>query len=223
MPLHVDGASGGMVAPFLNPELVWDFRLERVHSINTSGHKYGLVYPGLGWIVWRSKDLVPDEMIFDVAYLGGHMPTLGINFSRPGAQVLLQYYLFLRHGRQGYTVVHSVSQRVAVHLSAAIGAMPEFTLLSKGDETPVFAWRLADDFKGGWTLPQLSDALRYHGWQVPAYPMPASIEDVEVMRIVVRNGLSMDLADKLLTDIRTSVDELNKLSIRPEGKRGFAH
>ncbi len=223
VPLHVDGASGGMVAPFLNPELVWDFRLERVHSINTSGHKYGLVYPGLGWIVWRSKDLVPDEMIFDVAYLGGHMPTLGINFSRPGAQVLLQYYLFLRHGRQGYTVVHSVSQRVAVHLSAAIGAMPEFTLLSKGDETPVFAWRLADDFKGGWTLPQLSDALRYHGWQVPAYPMPASIEDVEVMRIVVRNGLSMDLADKLLTDIRTSVDELNKLSIRPQGKRGFAH
>ena len=112
-----------------------------------------------------------------------------------------------------------MSQRVAVHLSAAIGAMPEFTLLSKGDETPVFAWRLADDFKGGWTLPQLSDALRYHGWQVPAYPMPASIEDVEVMRIVVRNGLSMDLADKLLSPLLLERLHLTEKHVRPESHR----
>ena len=223
VPLHVDGASGGMIAPFLQPELKWDFRLPRVHSINTSGHKYGLVYPGLGWIVCRSKDLLPDEMVFDVSYLGGDMPTLGINFSRPAAQVLLQYYAFLRLGFHGYQTVQGVSQRVAMHLSSAIGAMPEFELVSNGSETPVFAWRLADGFAGGWTLTQLSNLMRYHGWQVPAYPMPESITDVEVMRIVVRNGVGMDLATKLLDDIRTAVGELHD-GAKPVAKSsGFHH
>lgn len=223
VPLHVDGASGGMIAPFLQPDLVWDFRLERVHSINTSGHKYGLVYPGLGWVVWRTKDLVPDEMIFDVAYLGGHMPTLGINFSRPGAQVLLQYYLFLHLGMHGYRTVHSVSREVAQYLAREIAKMPEFELMSNGSDIPVFAWRLADGFAGGWTLSQLSDQLRYHGWQVPAYPMPESITDLEVMRIVVRNGLTMDLSGKLLTDIRAAVKELNAGARGPERGKSFAH
>ena len=223
VPLHVDGASGGMIAPFLQPDLVWDFRLTRVHSINTSGHKYGLVYPGLGWVVWRSKDLVPQEMIFDVTYLGGHMPTLGINFSRPGAQVLLQYYQFLRLGHAGYTMVQAVSQEVAKHLSSAIGAMPQFTLVSDGSDTPVFAWRLADDFSGGWTLTHLSELLRYHGWQVPAYPMPASIENVEVMRIVVRNGMGMDLADKLIDNISQAVAALDAEAVKLKGKRSYSH
>lgn len=223
VPLHVDAASGGMIAPFLQPDLVWDFRLSRVHSINTSGHKYGLVYPGLGWVVWRSKDLVPEEMIFDVSYLGGHMPTLGINFSRPGAQVLLQYYAFLRLGRAGYTTVQAVSQEVAKRLSSRIGEMPQFTLISDGSDTPVFAWRLSDDFTGEWTLHQLSQSLRYYGWQVPAYPMPASIEDVEVMRIVVRNGMGMDLAEKFLSELATTVAALDAGEVKIKGARGYAH
>lgn len=223
VPLHVDGASGGMIAPFLQPELVWDFRLPRVHSINTSGHKYGLIYPGLGWVVWRSKDLLPDEMVFNVSYLGGSMPTLGINFSRPAAQVLLQYYAFLRLGWSGYRTVQAVSQQVAMHLSSALGAMDEFTLVSDGSDTPVFAWRLADDFNGNWTLTQLSERLRYYGWQVPAYPMPESITDVEVMRIVVRMGLSMDLAEKLLADVRTSIADLNAGAANPNAKSGYTH
>jgi glutamate decarboxylase len=225
IPLHVDGASGGMIAPFLQPDLVWDFRLSRVHSINTSGHKYGLVYPGLGWVVWRSPDLVPKDMIFDVTYLGGDMPTLGINFSRPGAQVLLQYYAFLRLGYHGYKTVQGVSQKVAMHLSEKIGAMSPFELVSDGSDIPVFAWRLADDFSGGWTLTHLSEALRYYGWQVPAYPMPAAIDDVEVMRIVVRIGMGMDLADKFLVDLAAAIDDLNSLAgATPSGKSsGYTH
>mgnify|MGYP003585023160 CR=1 FL=1 len=215
VPLHVDGASGGMIAPFLQPDLMWDFRLPRVHSINTSGHKYGLIYPGLGWVVWRSKEYLPEEMIFKVSYLGSEMPTLGLNFSRPAAQVLLQYYTFLRLGWHGYRTIQAVSQRVARHLSSAIGAMAEFELLSDGSDTPVFAWRLADNFDRGWTLPMLSDRLRYYGWQVPAYPMPAAITDVEVMRIVVRNGLGLDLADRLLADLRASVADLDAANATP--------
>ncbi len=209
VPLHVDAASGGMIAPFLQPELSWDFRLPRVHSISTSGHKYGLIYPGLGWVVWRAKEYLPQEMVFDVSYLGSEMPTLGLNFSRPAAQVLLQYYAFIRLGYHGYQTVQSVSRQVAMHLSGVIGQLPQFELLSDGSETPVFAWRLADDFSGGWTLSQLSDRLRFYGWQVPAYPMPADIEDVEVMRIVVRNGLGMDLADKLISDLKASIADLD--------------
>ncbi|MDQ1305410.1 MAG: glutamate decarboxylase [Actinomycetota bacterium] len=223
VPLHVDGASGGMVAPFLQPDLQWDFRNERVHSINTSGHKYGLVYPGLGWVAWRKKEYLPEEMVFDVAYLGGDMPSLGINFSRPGAQVLLQYYLFLRLGESGYRLVHGESQRVAMYLSSAIGEMAEFTLLSDGSDIPVFAWRLADDFTGEWTLPTLSDRLHYYGWQVPAYPMPAAITNVEVMRIVVRAGMSEDLADKLLADLRTCIAELNQDAPKARAKSAFHH
>lgn len=151
------------------------------------------------------------------------MPSLGINFSRPGAQVLLQYYLFLRLGQSGYRLVHGESQRVARYLSAAIGAMPEFTLLSDGSDIPVFSWRLSDDFAGDWTLPTLSDRLHYYGWQVPAYPMPDSITDVEVMRIVVRNGMSEDLADKLLTDLRTCLTELNADGPKSAARHAFHH
>ncbi len=117
IPIHVDGASGAMIAPFLQPDLEWDFRLERVHSISTSGHKYGLVYPGLGWVLWRDQQWLPEELVFRVSYLGGTMPTFALNFSRPGAQVLLQYYLFLRLGFEGYRSVHQTSQDVATYLA----------------------------------------------------------------------------------------------------------
>jgi glutamate decarboxylase len=212
VPIHVDGASGGMVTPFLQPDLVWDFRLERVHSINTSGHKYGLVYPGLGWVVWRKPEHLPEDLIFRVSYLGGNMPTLALNFSRPGAQVLLQYYNFLRLGREGYYRVQKASQDVALFISDAVGRMDAFELFSDGSDIPVFAWRLVDGYTKNWDLDDLSERMRHHGWQVPAYPMPADIEDIKVMRVVVRNGLSMDLARFFIQDIERSVEFLDGLT-----------
>nr|WP_232711347.1 MULTISPECIES: glutamate decarboxylase [unclassified Microbacterium] len=226
IPIHVDGASGAMVAPFLQPDLEWDFRLERVHSINTSGHKYGGVYPGLGWIVWRERQWLPDDLVLDVSYLGGHMPTFALNFSRPGAQVLLQYYLFLRLGYAGYTEMQQSSQDVAVHLSSGIAAMAPFELWSDGTDIPVFAWMLKEGYTDKWSLYDLSDRLRMHGWLVPAYPMPVHLTHITVQRIVVRKDLSLDLADKFLADLATEVTYLEALkSPMPDmGRRaGFHH
>jgi Glutamate decarboxylase and related PLP-dependent proteins len=145
VPIHVDGASGGFVAPFLHPELEWDFRVPRVASINASGHKYGLVYPGVGWVMWRTPDALPDDLVFRVNYLGGEMPTFALNFSRPGAQVAAQYYNFIRLGRQGYRRVHQTCQDVALHLSGEIAKMGPFELLTEGRDLPVFAFKLRDD------------------------------------------------------------------------------
>ena len=226
VPIHVDAASGGMIAPFLQPEVVWDFRLERVHSISTSAHKYGLVYPGLGWVVWRSRDLMPEELIFNVSYLGGDMPTLALNFSRPGAQVLLQYFLFLRLGFEGYRIVQQTSQDVAKFLSKGIAEHPAFTLISDGSDIPVFAWSLTEGHTDRWNLYHLSDRLRARGWLVPAYPMPDNLSDRTVQRIVVRNGLSLDLASRLLTAITEETTYLDRLeSAMPveDQHPGFAH
>ena len=225
VPLHVDAASGGMVAPFLQPDLEWDFRLTRVHSINTSGHKYGLVYPGLGWVVWRSAEYLPEDLIFHVSYLGGDMPTLALNFSRPGAQVLLQYYLFVRLGMDGYRTVHQMSQNIALMLSSEIGAMEPFELVTKGDDIPVFAWRMKDGYTTKWDLQDLSDRLRYQGWQIPAYPMPDSIADIWVMRIVVRFGMLPGTAELLPKDIEEAVTYLNLLEgpMPREGRTGKAN
>jgi len=211
IPIHVDGASGAMIAPFLQPDLIWDFRLERVHSINTSGHKYGLVYPGLGWIIWRTEDLLPEDLIFKVSYLGGDMPTFALNFSRPGAQVLLQYYLFLRLGFEGYRSVQGTSRDVALYLSGAIAKLGPFDLWNDGSDIPVFAWKLKPGHKAKWTLYDLSERLRMSGWLVPAYPMPDDLAAITVQRIVVRNGLSRDLADNLLQDIEKEVAYLEAL------------
>jgi glutamate decarboxylase len=225
IPIHVDGASGAMVAPFLQPQLVWDFRVPRVASINTSGHKYGLVYPGIGWVLWRNKDLLPDSLVFKVSYLGGDMPTFGLNFSRPGAQVLLQYYQFLRLGREGYRDVHETSRDVAQHLAHEIGAMEPFELWNDGGDIPVFAWRMAKDYNDNWSLYDLSDRLRTKGWLVPAYPMPDDLADMTVQRIVVRDGVSMDLARNLLQDIQAAVHYLDQLgNPLPTAKHsGFHH
>lgn len=211
VPIHVDGASGAMIAPFCQPDLVWDFRLDRVASISTSGHKYGLVYPGLGWVVWRDKAALPDELIFYVSYLGGDMPTLALNFSRPGAQVLLQYYLFLRLGFDGYRRVQQETLAVAQYLAHELGTVDAFALWNNASDIPVFAWQLKKGHTENWTLYDLSDRLRMKGWLVPAYPMPDNLADVTVQRIVVRNGLSHDLATALLADIRTEVDYLDRL------------
>ena len=144
IPIHVDGASGGFIAPFIQPDLEWDFRVPRVKSINTSGHKFGLVYPGVGWIVWRDKDALPEDLIFSVNYLGGEMPTFALSFSRPGSQVVAQYYNFLRLGRDGYRRVQQTCQDVALYLSREIAKLGPFELLTEGRDLPVFAFKLKE-------------------------------------------------------------------------------
>ncbi len=211
VPIHVDGASGAFIAPFLTPELEWDFRIDRVHSISTSAHKYGLVYPGLGWVVWRTTDCLPRDLVLDVSYLGGSMPTFALNFSRPGAQVLLQYYNFLRLGRIGYRAVQRSSHEVAMHLANRIGKMPQFQLWTDRPDLPVFAWRMTPGYTKKWDLYDLGNQLRQTGWLVPAYPMPDNLSDVTVQRIVVRNGLSMDLAESLLDNLEAAVSYLDGL------------
>jgi glutamate decarboxylase len=211
LPIHVDAASGGFIAPFLQPEIVWDFRLKRVHSISVSGHKYGLVYPGLGWVVWRKAEYLPEDLIFKVSYLGGEMPTFALNFSRPGAQVLLQYYNFLRLGRAGFTAVQKASHDVARHLAKEIAKMAPFVLWNDARDIPVFAWSMKDGYTKNWDLYDLSNQLRQQGWLVPAYPLPKDLTSITVQRIVVRNGLSMDLADRFLEQMATAVKYLDQL------------
>jgi glutamate decarboxylase len=210
VPIHVDAASGGFVAPFLHPNLEWDFRVPRVASINSSGHKFGLVYPGVGWVVWRDAEALPKDLIFNVNYLGGEMPTFALNFSRPGAQVAAQYYNFLRLGFEGFRHVQQTCQDIARYLSAEIAKMGPFELLTDGSDLPVFAFRLRDDVTH-FSVFDLSERLRMRGWQVPAYTFPADLQDMAVMRIVVRNGFSTDLANLLLEDIRLHVRALEAL------------
>jgi glutamate decarboxylase len=227
VPIHVDGASGGFVAPFIQPGLEWDFRLPRVASINASGHKYGLVYPGVGWILWRDAAALPDDLVFKVNYLGGEMPTFALNFSRPGSNVVAQYYNFLRLGFEGYRKVQQACQDVAMHLASEIAAMGPFELLSDGSELPVLAFRLREP--AGWTVFDLSERLRQRGWLVPAYTFPANMQDTAVIRLVIRNGFGADLADALLADLRTQVEALAQANAAPipllPGKQrsGFAH
>jgi glutamate decarboxylase len=208
VPIHVDGASGGFVAPFLQPDLPWDFRVPRVASINTSGHKYGLVYPGVGWVVWRDSSALPEDLIFRVNYLGGDMPTFALNFSRPGGNVAAQYYNFLRLGFEGYREVQQACQDVAMRLSGRIAAMGPFELLTDGSDLPVFAFKLRDPAAVGYTVFDLSDRLRQRGWLVPAYTLAEDMQDTAVLRIVVRNGFSMDLASLLLDDLKVQSEAL---------------
>jgi glutamate decarboxylase len=207
IPVHVDGASGAMIAPFLDPGLDWDFRLDRVASINTSGHKYGLVYPGVGWVLWRSRSALPEELVFNVNYLGGEMPTFALNFSRPGAEVVAQYYTFFRLGRAGFRAVQQASRDVAVRLAGQIEATGAFRLISRGDEIPAFAFTTAADVTT-FDVVDVSRRLRERGWLVPAYTFPANRTDLSVLRIVVRNGFTHDLADLLVDDLRRLLPDL---------------
>ncbi|GIH10166.1 glutamate decarboxylase [Rhizocola hellebori] len=225
IPVHVDGASGAMVAPFIDPDLVWDFRLPRVASINTSGHKYGLVYPGVGWVVWREHRLLPQELVFNVNYLGGSMPTFALNFSRPGAEVVAQYYTFFRLGREGYRTVQQGCRDVATYLSGELEKTGQFRLISRGDELPVFAFTTGADVKR-YNVFDVSRRLRERGWLVPAYTFPENRTDLAVLRIVVRNGFSQDLADLLMDDIRRLLPELESQPgplQTPEAGSAFHH
>ncbi|MDI9886125.1 glutamate decarboxylase [Streptomyces sp. HNM0645] len=211
VPVHVDGASGAMIAPFLDEDLVWDFRLPRVSSINTSGHKYGLVYPGVGWALWRSPENLPKELVFRVNYLGGDMPTFALNFSRPGAQVVAQYYTFIRLGRDGYRDVQQTTRDVARTLAQRIDCLGDFRLLTRGEELPVFAVTTNPEVRN-YDVFDVSRRLRECGWLVPAYTFPPNREDLSVLRFVCRNGFSADLAELLLEDLRRALPELRAQS-----------
>ncbi|MDT5176058.1 MAG: glutamate decarboxylase [Mycobacterium sp.] len=223
VPVHVDAASGGFVVPFLHPELEWDFRLPRVVSINVSGHKYGLTYPGIGFVVWRSAEHLPEELVFRVNYLGGDMPTFTLNFSRGGNQVIGQYYNFLRLGHSGYTKVMNSLSQTARWLGDQLKDSEHFEVISDGSAIPVIAFRLTGDRE--YTEFAVSHALRAYGWQVPAYTMPDNATNVTVLRIVVREGFSADLARALKDDVITVLKSLDEL--KPDGLfdtvRPFAH
>jgi len=219
--VHVDAASGGFVAPFLQPGLVWDFQLPQVKSINVSGHKYGLTYPGIGFVVWRSMNDLPEDLVFHVNYLGGDMPTFTLNFSRPGNQVIGQYYNFLRLGHDGYTRLMMTLSVFATDLASAIAEMGPFELVSDGTDIPVFAFRISGDEP--FTVYDVSDRLRASGWQVPAYTMPEDASNVEVLRVVIREGFTQDMAQQLLHDIDAAVARLRESPPTVPAGPGFSH
>jgi glutamate decarboxylase len=211
IPIHVDAASGGFIAPFIHKDVVWDFRIARVKSINTSGHKFGLTPLGCGWVVWRDQRDLPEALIFRVDYLGGNMPTFALNFSRPGGQVVIQYYNFLRLGKEGYRRVQQACSDTANFMAKAIEEMGLFDILYDGrGGVPGVCWKMKDGVNPGFTLYDLADRMRERGWQVPAYPMPANLQDLVVQRVLVRHGVSRDLATLLVHDLVGSIEHFRR-------------
>jgi glutamate decarboxylase len=226
VPVHVDAASGGFIAPFVQPDLEWDFQVPRVQSINASGHKYGLVYPGVGWAIWRDKDALPDDLIFNVNYLGGSMPTFALNFSRPGSEVIVQYFILTSLGREGFEIVQRNSSKIAQRIAHEIGSIGSYWLLTDGSELPVFAFALRPETEN-YTVFDVSAALRERGWLVPAYTFPENREDLSVLRVVIRAGMTQDMADLFVADLRALTAKLDGLD-RPlpsltEDRQGFRH
>ncbi|MFI3271178.1 MAG: glutamate decarboxylase [Pseudomonadota bacterium] len=217
IPIHVDAASGGFIAPFIEPELDWDFRLPRVKSINASGHKFGLAPLGVGWVVWREKADLPEDLIFWVNYLGSNIPSFAINFSRPGGQIVAQYYLMLRLGKEGYGRVHNACYKTAAMLYESLQALNIFEFIyDAGAEMakrgeygkggiPALTWKLKDDANVPFTLYDISDRMRMRGWQLPAYSMPAHRQDLVVMRALIRHGFGIDMATLLLDDLKRTI------------------
>ncbi len=230
IPIHVDGASSGFLAPFCAPDLEWDFRLPRVKSINSSGHKFGLAPLGSGWVVWREAKDLPEELIFNVNYLGGNMPTFALNFSRPGGQIIAQYYNFLRLGREGYAKIHNACYHTAQYLAREIEKLGPFEMIFSGDSQkgiPALAWKLKKEAKVSYSLYDIADKLRSRGWQVPAYSMPADRQDLVIQRILVRHGVSLDLATLLIEDMKRTLDYFEKhpvsTPLSEEDGGGFNH
>ncbi|QAU70950.1 glutamate decarboxylase, partial [Escherichia coli] len=210
--MHIDAASGGFLAPFVAPDIVWDFRLPRVKSISASGHKFGLAPLGCGWVIWRDEEALPQELVFNVDYLGGQIGTFAINFSRPAGQVIAQYYEFLRLGREGYTKVQNASYQVAAYLADEIAKLGpyEFICTGRPDEgIPAVCFKLKDGEDPGYTLYDLSERLRLRGWQVPAFTLGGEATDIVVMRIMCRRGFEMDFAELLLEDYKASLKYLS--------------
>jgi glutamate decarboxylase len=211
VPVHVDAASGGFVAPFVQEDLEWDFRLDRVQSINASGHKYGLVYPGVGWAVWRDRDALPRDLVFEVNYLGGSMPTFALNFSRPGSEVIAQYFMFLSLGASGYRAIQRASSQVAQHIAREVSKLGPYRLITDGSDLPVFAFTTTPEVRN-YTVFDVSARLREEGWLVPAYTFPENRQDLSALRVVVRAGLSVDMAELFLDALRKQTDSLESLS-----------
>jgi glutamate decarboxylase len=211
--IHVDGASGAFLAPFCAPEVQFDFRLPRVKSISTSGHKFGLAPLGVGWVIWRDAAELPAELVFHVTYLGGDMPDFQINFSRPAGQIVAQYYDFLRLGREGYRQVHMASYETGRYAADEVAKMGPFELLCDSDPVtgiPAVTWRIRDGADPGYTLFDLSDRLRNRGWQVPAYTLTGTASDIAVQRALIRQGVSRDLASLGLRDLRNAIDHFTR-------------
>ena len=228
--IHVDGASGAFLAPFCAPDVVFDFRLPRVKSISTSGHKFGLAPLGVGWVLWRDRQELPDELVFHVNYLGGDMPVFQINFSRPAGQIIAQYYNFLRLGYDGYKHVHDASYAIGRYLAAEIVKAGPFELLSDSNPAtgiPAVTWRIRDGEDPGYTLFDLADRLRARGWQVPAYTLTGAAANIPVQRILVRLGVSQDMASLLLDDFRDAIAHFAKhpvtVPMTKEESSGFSH
>jgi glutamate decarboxylase len=207
VPIHVDGASGAFLAPFISPALIWDFRLSRVKSINASGHKFGLAPLGVGWALWREKQDLPEELIFDVNYLGGNMPTFALNFSRPGGEIICQYYNFLRLGKEGYREIQTECYALGRYLSEKIGELGPFKIIYDGfGGIPGLCWELKDPANSPFTLYDYADRLRERGWLVPAYSMPPNREDLVIQRILIRHGFTREMAHALLVEMESALD-----------------
>ena len=219
VPLHVDAASGGFVWPFLYPDSKWDFRLEQVRSINVSGHKFGLVYPGVGWLIFRERSDLAEDLVFTENYLGKTDATFTLNFSTGSSMVLAQYYNLVRFGRAGYTYIMRGMQKNASLLAEKLEAMGRFELIGSDEETlPLVAFRLAgdevyDEFDIAWQL----SAER--GWMVPAYTLPPDAEDITIMRALVKETLSREHVDTLATDIETACATLARKGGADESER----
>ncbi|CAD6260731.1 unnamed protein product [Miscanthus lutarioriparius] len=210
-PIHVDAASGGFIAPFLYPELEWDFRLPLVKSINVSGHKYGLVYAGVGWVIWRNKEELPEDLIFHINYLGADQPTFTLNFSKGSSQIIAQYYQLLRLGFEGYRNVMENCMESAQTLREGLERMGRFTIISKEQGVPLVAFTFKSKDETSLAF-KLSSELRRFGWIVPAYTMPADLEHMAVLRVVVREDFGRPLAERFLSHVRMALEELDHLA-----------
>jgi glutamate decarboxylase len=224
IPIHVDGASGAFLAPFLQPDLIWDFRLPRVRSINASGHKFGLAPLGVGWALWREKQDLPEELIFDVNYLGGNMPTFALNFSRPGGEIICQYYNFLRLGKQGYREIQLECSTIGKELAVKIGALGPFEIIYNGaGGIPGLCWKLKNPASSPFTLYEVADRLRERGWLVPAYSMPPNREDLVIQRILIRHGFTRKMAEELLLEMDRTIEHLGHRSHQPQRSSDGTH
>lgn len=214
--IHVDAASGGFVAPFVVPDLEWDFRLSRVVSINVSGHKYGLTYAGIGWAVWRSAEYLPKSLIFNINYLGSDQASFTLNFSKGAAHVIAQYYVMIRLGQAGFRKIMGNLTATADHLADKLKATGRFTIMSEsnGRGLPLVAFRL--NKKHHYNEFDISAKLRERGWIVPAYTMAPNVEHLKMLRVVVREDFSRSRCEILVRDILAalhSLDEIDELAI----------
>jgi glutamate decarboxylase len=210
IPLHVDGASGGFVWPFLYPDSPWDFRLDQVRSINVSGHKYGLVYPGIGWLVFREEADLAQDLVFYENYLGKTDATFTLNFSTGAAMVLAQYYNFVRLGRRGYTYVMRQMQTNARALAEGLRGTGRFEVIGEGEEQlPLVAFRLAGDDRSYDESDVAWQLSAERGWMVPAYTLPPNAQHVKILRALVKETLSRSQVDQLIVDITDACTTLD--------------